>query len=278
MDNEKLGLKKFFWDTVYNFTRQGLTLALGLLTSIFLTRGLGVNARGIYSLVVLLPGLATAFANLGIAPATIYLVAHKEIPKEDIFSTNLILTLGSSLLGIAISLILAIFFNDVVFPGVDQKLLLIATINIPVTMLATNLAAVLQGKQDFRSYNTIILVPHIVQLVLSFILVWLLKLGIQGAIATYLASSFFHLIVLIIFLGKSKGIGYTFNFDRILRHSKKSLRFGLKAYVANVIGFLNYRVDKLILNSLMGTTALGYYDVAVGSAENVIRHTLQDSL
>ncbi len=138
MDHQKLGLKKFFWDIVYNFTRQGLSLILGLLTSIFLTRGLGVDARGIYALVFLLPALATAFANLGIAPATVYLVAHKEIPEEDIFSTNMVLTVGSSLLGIAISLVLAIFFNDVLFPGVEQKLLLVATINIPVSMLAPN--------------------------------------------------------------------------------------------------------------------------------------------
>lgn len=269
MDNEKLGLKKFFWDTVYNFTRQGLTLALGLLTSIFLTRGLGVDARGIYALVILLPTLATAFANLGIAPAIIYLVAHKEIPEEDLFSTNITLTIGSSLIGVIISLVLAIFLNDVIFPGVEQKLLLIAIINVPVSMLATNLAAVLRGKQDFRSYNIIILVPHIVQLILSFILVWLLKLGIRGAIATYLASSFLHLVYLIIFLGKSKEIGIHFNFKRIVHHSNLSLKFGLKAYFANLFGFLNYRIDKIILNSLMGTTALGYFDVAVGSAEKL---------
>jgi len=269
VDHKKLGLKKFFWDIVYNFTRQGLTLILGLFTSIFLTRGLGVDARGIYSLVFILPALATAFANLGIAPATVYLVAHKEIPEEDIFSTNMVLTVGSSLLGIAISLVLAIFFNDVLFPGVEQKLLLVATINIPVSMLATNLAAILLGKQDFRSYNTITLFPRVVQLILSFLLVWLLKLGIQGAIVMHLTSSILHLIVLVYFLIKLKGIGFHFNFKRIVRHSKRSLKFGLKAYIANVIGFLNYRIDKLILNSLMGSTALGYYDVSVGSAERL---------
>ena len=269
MDHKKLGLKKFFWDIVYNFTRQGLSLFLGLLTSIFLTRGLGVDARGIYSLVFILPALATAFANLGIAPATVYLVAHKEIPEEDIFSTNMILTVGSSLLGITISLVLSIFFNDVLFPGVNQKLLLAATINIPVSMLATNLAAVLLGKQDFRSYNVITLFPRVVQLILSFILVWLLKLGIQGAVVMHLASSFLYLIILVRFLVKSKGFGFHFNFERILRHSKQSLKFGLKAYIANVIGFLNYRIDKIILNSLMGSTALGYYDVSVGAAERL---------
>ncbi len=269
MDHQKLGLTKFFWDTVYNLTRQGLSLILGLFTSIFLTRGLGVDARGIYSLVILLPALATAFANLGIAPATVYLVAHKEIPEEDIFSTNMILTMVSSVLGVAISLVLAIFFNDLLFPGVDKALLLAATLNIPVSMLATNLAAVLLGKQDFRSYNTITLFPQVVQLILSFILVWLLKLGIQGAVAMYLTSSFLYLVILVRFLVKSKGVGYHFNFKRIIRHSKRSMKFGLKAYIANVIGFLNYRIDKIILNSLLGITALGYYDVAVESAEKL---------
>ena len=269
MDHQKLGLKKFFWDTVYNLTRQGLSLILGLLTSIFLTRGLGVDARGIYSLVILLPALATAFANLGIAPATVYLVAHKEIPEEDIFSTNMVLTIVSSVLGIAISLVLAIFFNDLLFPGVEQTLLLAATLNIPVSMLATNLAAVLLGKQDFRSYNTITLYPQVVQLILSFPLVWLLNLGIQGAVAMYLTSSFLYLVILVRFLVKSKGVSYHFNFKRIIRHSKRSLNFGLKAYIANVIGFLNYRIDKIILNSLLGSTALGYYDVAVESSEKL---------
>ena len=269
MNYKKLGLKKFFWNIVYNFTRQGLSLILGVLTSIFLTRGLGVDARGIYSLVYILPALATAFANLGIASATIYLVAHKEIPEEDIFSINILLTLGSSLLGVVIGLVLAIFLNDVLFPGVERKLLFVAIINIPVSMLATNLAAVLQGKQDFRSYNTITLFLQVVQLILSFLLVWLLKLGIQGAIAMHLASSLLHLIVLVYFLVKSKGIGFHFNFERLYNHSKKYMKFGLKAYIANVIGFLNYKIDKIILNSLMGSTALGYYDVSVVSAEKL---------
>ena len=48
---------------------------------------------------------------------------------------------------------------------------------------------------------------------------------------------------------------------------KQALSYGAKGYFANLIQFLNYRVDMLLISYFVGAAAVGYYSVAVNFAE-----------
>ena len=59
-------LSSFAIDSLYNFTRQGFVIVIGIVTSAFLTRGLGTTNRGIYVLVILMVNLVINFTNVGL--------------------------------------------------------------------------------------------------------------------------------------------------------------------------------------------------------------------
>ncbi len=45
------------------------------------------------------------------------------------------------------------------------------------------------------------------------------------------------------------------------------LNFGLRGYLANLMQFMNYRLDALIVNGLLGLVSVGYYSIATAMAE-----------
>ena len=47
------------------------------------------------------------------------------------------------------------------------------------------------------------------------------------------------------------------------------LGFGIRGYTANLMMFLNYRLDALIVNGLRGAASVGYYSIATAMAETL---------
>jgi len=50
---------------------------------------------------------------------------------------------------------------------------------------------------------------------------------------------------------------------------RDAYRYGIKAYLGNVIGFLNYRVEVFLLGCFLPLSVVGQYTVAVGLAESL---------
>jgi O-antigen/teichoic acid export membrane protein len=47
------------------------------------------------------------------------------------------------------------------------------------------------------------------------------------------------------------------------------LNFGIRGYAANLMQFMNYRLDALIVNGLLGIVSVGYYSIATAMAETL---------
>jgi O-antigen/teichoic acid export membrane protein len=50
---------------------------------------------------------------------------------------------------------------------------------------------------------------------------------------------------------------------------KTFFSFGVRGYAANLMQFLNYRLDSLIVNGLTGVASLGFYSIATAMAETL---------
>lgn len=267
MDQE-LGLRRFFNDSVYNLIRQGISIILGLMTSILIARGLGVKGQGIYAIVLLLPQIVVSFTNLGISTSTVFYVAQGNYPLETIISSNIILSLGIGLLSTLIGYLTIWFAGNTLFPGAPHPLLLLVLALIPLQLLSQNLLSILQGLQDFKTFNTIGLIPQAVMLIGTLVLVWLLHLGIFGAV---LANIFGNILAVVMLLGllkrraKLKWLLVGFNWDYL----RKMVTFGFQVYLANLLSYLSNRVDKFLLNLISGPIALGQYDLSVSTSEQL---------
>ena len=267
--NMRLELRKFARDSGYNFIRQGWTIVLGILISILITRGLGRDNRGMYDMSIFLGSILSTFLNLGIGPATVYLVGRKSDDFSDIVRTNFALATWLSLGAVLIGLALVLGFGNTLFPGIPTSLLLISLFTVPLSFHQTFLLNTFQGLQDFRTYNLIQMSPQIVVAGMLVLLVWVLPGGVAGALAAYISG-----------LITSTGLSFWIIRKRITpkgmvslrlgrKHERALINYGIRAHVGNILAFFNYRADVFILNILAGSVPVGLYSVAVGLAERL---------
>ncbi len=269
--NPNAGLRRFAKDSGLNLFQQFFGTVVGLITSVLVARGLGVDNRGTYALVILLSNLVIVFLNSGIEPAITYQTARGVYNLREVIRGTFALTLWVSLIAIAITFALITFGHRLLFPNIDPQYLYLSLAVIPVTLFDLNMVAILRGLQDFRGYNLTELLSQPIVLILTVIFVWVFKLGVLGAVLAVIIRYIVATIVGMILLRRNAVrlrdvISLLLNWS----YSRDVLAFGAKAYTYNIVTFLNQRVDVLMLNLFnMGTISIGLYDVAVTLGERM---------
>lgn len=257
---------KFVQNTTVTFATGILNLLIGVGTSVILARVLGPEGKGIYALAMLLPSLIVTFGNLGIGPATVYYVARNEFNRKEILGNNVFLSLGMGAVGILAGLVVVFFFREAVFPGVPPNYLLLALVLVPVEIFSSYVRYVLLGAQCIKEFNYVQITQS--ALFLGFIALALLGLkgGASGAILAGLAT--WLLVDIITFRLARKVVG-GISFKLNVSYIKQVTKYGLQAHLANILGFLNYRVDMFLVNGFLGPVAVGLYSVGVGLVEKL---------
>jgi O-antigen/teichoic acid export membrane protein len=262
-------LRQFATDSSYNLLRQTWSIILGFVTSILLARGLGTEDRGIYAIAVLLPTLVVTLLNSGIGSALVYYLARGEYNLRDALQVGILFSLLIGLMGLILGVITVQLAGELLFPGVNRQILFISLVLVPITLQRNILQMLFLGLQDFRTYNLIGLIPQALILLIVFALVWLLNTGVYGALAALIASDLISLVITVIILYRRiRPLGiFPIAVNRCQLFAV--LSFGLRAHLSNIIAFLNYRIDVLILNLLSSKNSVGLYDVAVTLVERL---------
>jgi len=257
---------KFVRETTVTFTSGVLNLVVGIGASVILARVLGPEGRGIYALAALLPSLIVTFGNLGIGPATVYYVARGEFRREEILGTNVLLSVGIGGIGVLAGLIVVLFFREKVFPDVAPGYLLLALVLVPVEVFFSYVRYVLLGAQRIKEFNYVQIAQSV--LFLGFVALALLglKAGVTGAI---LAGLFTWLIVDALVFHLARRVAGGVDFKPNISYMKRATTYGIQAHLANILGFLNYRVDMFLVNGFLGPAAVGLYAVGVGLVEKL---------
>ncbi|MEM4218088.1 MAG: hypothetical protein QXZ09_08700, partial [Candidatus Methanomethylicaceae archaeon] len=146
---------KFAQETAITWTTEALSLFIGIGSSIVLARVLGPEGKGIYALATLLPSLIVAFGNLGIGSGTVYYVARGDFRWQTILGNNVLLSLGTSIIGILAGLVIVFFFREGIFPGVAIGYLVLAMAFVPAEMFFSHMRYVLLGAQRIKEFNYI---------------------------------------------------------------------------------------------------------------------------
>lgn len=270
--NKGLQLNILARDSLLNILRQGFSIILGIVTSALLARGLGVLGRGQYALIILLPTFIVTFFNAGVGSATVYYVALNKYDKHRALQSNIALFIWVSLASMLAGLIIVIFFADIFFSRVSQSLLFFSLLSIPTRILIIYIQSIFQGLQDFKSYNLLSIAPQFLSLFFTVLFLQILHLGVWGAILANIASFFLTALFLFFLVDKILKPQHK-SWNNYLLPDKKYTRdifnFGLKSHFSNIVGFLNYRSDILLVNFFVGASAVGIYGVSVGIAENL---------
>lgn len=250
--------------------RQILAAVAQLLLVILIARELGPEGNGHYAMAILLPTLLVNLLNLGVGPATVYHVGRSEFSARQAARENLRLGLAIALAGVVVALPVLLLWGESLFPGVPQPLLLIGLAAFPASLLLAYLNTVLQGLEDFRAFNTTVLAPPYVTLAGVAVSLYILQAGIFGAVLAYLLGQTVGLVLVILLLLRRTGTDDTeLASVKSGDYHRKTVGYGWKAHLSNILAFVNYRADIFLVNFFLNPAATGLYVVAVQIAEKL---------
>ena len=255
----------FLKDVSTNFIKKIVIMIASIITSIVIARVLGPEGKGIYAMVMLVPGMLLLFGEFGITMSNIYFIGKKKIDKSVLASNSLFIGLINGVILVSVFLIIYPFIADSVFQGVDSSYIYAILLMIPFSLTTSYLGGILVGLLKIKESCII----SIVQTVINAAAILLILLVFSGYI--------FELLILSIVMSISLFLFYTWYIGKLIgyvkyfswKSFKKCFNYGSKGYLANALTFFNYRLDMFLVNLFVGVTAVGYYSLSVGLVEMI---------
>lgn len=260
MEQRQTGL---FAGTATFFFSSLLVYAARFATSVIVARTLGVEGKGIYTLVLMLGSLLSLFLSFGFSGSITYLTASKQFSSKALYSFSII---ASIILSVAGGIIFFIaynrFFSQGFLTGTDVAQIMLVLLLLPVNLATLFLSSIIQGKQQLLAFNFINILRVLSNLGLQ-IISSLLHGGVMGAILAWAISNIVAFLVVLWFLRADITIKLKYPAGII----RPAVSFGSKNYIANLFTFFNYRLDSFLVNFYLGPTSVGLYSVGVSTAE-----------
>ena len=265
--NRNKGMRQTVSNIGVTFGRQFLAgfLQLGLL--LIIARLLGPEGAGTFSVALLLPSIMSQLLNLGLVGATVYFVASGRFSPETAWAASRDVILGVALIGTLVGALFIFVLGERAFPGIDERVLFIAMLIFPFSLVASLAAAFFQALENFKAYNLIILTQPAIALATVPIL-WLT--GGVDLSAIMISMVLAHALTLFLALALlAREIRIAQPARGRLEYLRPALSYGLKAHFSNILAFLNYRLDLFLVNLIVGPAAAGLYTVAVRLVEQL---------
>ncbi|MFH0896202.1 MAG: flippase [Bacteroidota bacterium] len=234
-----------------------VTLAIGFITGVILSRVLGPEGRGAYAAVLIIPGLFASFALLGTRQSAIYFVGKKLFEDEKIVASILVSLFLSTLIGGSLSLIFYLYSDKIIY---EPLLITLAILIIPTRLLIIYAGGFFLGKEKYKISNLLKILPAFLNLVFICLFLLVLKLDVAGALMAMLAGN----LLIDIFALKKISKVCPIKFRLFPEVQKKMILMGMLYAISVFILQLNYRIDILLLERMSTIEQIGFYTLAVG--------------
>jgi O-antigen/teichoic acid export membrane protein len=264
-------------NTVRRATLESVVSGVGgqfvtVISGVVVARMLGVENRGQFALIVLLPLVLSQVGCLGLPVAMTFFLAQGGSPRRLISATRRQLIIQCCA-ATAVHLVIAV----ILFAGRPRAVQIAAAMSLLVTPVALAQVwglAVIQGERRFRSFNILRLVGGAVYS-LGLIGVYVASRGtIDEAAAVWVASSVASSGVIGFVALRSSGSHQVGKDPPAVR---EMYRFGLSALLGSVFPVETFQLDQFYVGLVLSPAALGLY--VVGAAfTNLTRFFLPQSI
>ena len=254
-------------NTKKTLVRQVISILIQLITITVIARTLGVEGNGKYAIAMLLPIFLAQFLSMGINASIIYYIGNKESSDKEIYTNSWLISLFIIVLGVTLGLFLIGFFQEKLFPNIEQDILYLSLALFPFSFLYSILLAYLQAKENFTAYNIASLANAIVLFMTIILLYFLSLITIKNVIISGVLSSVISMALTYYFVKKEKYIYAKSCFSKKVLY--KILSYGLRSHLSNLVTFINYRADIFLLNLLSNPIAVGLYYVGIQIVERL---------
>jgi O-antigen/teichoic acid export membrane protein len=234
---------------------------------VVIARVFGPEGNGNVALAWLLPTLLATFLNAGVAPANVYFLGSGQVSAGTVVRSSLRMAAVLGTTGVLAGVLTVGWWGGTLFPGVPTLMLWIGLFAFPAILLQAYLCSVFHGTQQFRALNYLLLANPFLLLAMIVGLVLTGSATLTLVLGAYTTAAYLTLGLTGIALrslppgapGPLDGPGYP-------RHA---LSYGIRAYLSNILAYVNYKADLYLVNLILNPAATGLYVVAVGMAEKL---------
>ena len=253
----------FAKNSFYTLVSNIIIICIGFLTSFIISRTLGAELQGVYNLAILMPNMMYNFLNFGQDTSTMYFLSNKTIKKREAINNMIPILLLYTVISTLIGGLFVFILKDSMFIEVPYLTLIFALLISPLTFFNNNLSAILKSEGKFAVFNKIQIINKIIYFGICTLLFFFVNVNLV------IAANIIILLISIVTVWRKleiRKVRFKFNKD----YQKQSIEYGFKSYLANMITFLNYRLDTFLIKALSkNTIAVGQYGVSVSLAEQV---------
>ena len=253
----------FFRQTLGTYGTQLLVAVISLATSAIVARALGPAGRGDYAVAMAIGLIGVQLGNLGLQSSNSYFVAKDRLLLPNVLANSQV---ASFAVGGGGAAALGFTFHLWANAPVHGRLLWLAALWIPLGLAYLFSVNLFMALLEVRLYNFVELLNRVLSAVFIVIAV---ALGAR-------TPEIMFLVVLLALL-----ISVSLALERLRRLCpaqatpsldlfRKNFQLGWKAYLCCLFSFLVIRIDLLMVKSMMGAAAAGYYSIAGTIADYVL--------
>jgi O-antigen/teichoic acid export membrane protein len=246
------------------FLAEGVMLVVFQASAIVVARSLGPTGKGLASLLALIITVVIMAVDLGLTSAGVYFVGRRKYSAQSVVSTFLAV---GALTGIAAALALGGLryrLAGLIFGGRYDELILILAIGGPAALLYNWLSGVLRGQERIVAVSCVNVIGAAAGLSALVLALYALHLGTASIVWGMNATAVLGLVACAYLLSR-QGIRFNLKLDRAL--IRDCVGYGLRGQVGQILQFINYRFDLLVVNYFLGIASVGIYGVGAGVAQ-----------
>ena len=247
---------KLYRSALSIFFNQGGVFILGFLGSVVLARVLEPASRGLLAEIMVYPALVASFLQMGVRQSVVYEVGRGHYTTESIVGNVLTLVCVLTPIGLLSTCFLIHFFSPSHFSHTE---IMLAVAPLAFVLIKSYSGGLFLGQQRIGSFNMTELLPSALRFVGVVLFVWLVPLGVSGALLAGLVStSIGSYYILKVILEEVKIVPLC---NRGVM--RDLLGRGVVYAFAILLSQLNYKFDIVLLSQLSAPEETGLYSVAV---------------
>jgi O-antigen/teichoic acid export membrane protein len=244
---------------------RGVTIALGLVSSVITARWLGPEGRGLLATLSVLTGLSLQFGNPGLHTGNVYFVSRQPHRAPQVLGNTLVVSVVAGLIAAIVASAAAIL-RPGWFPGIPLPLILVTAAVLPFQFMILLYQNTLLGLNEVAAFNLFEVLNKV--LTLAALAAWLVLLGGGAAGAVLLFAGMAVLFGAASLAFCARRVPFRPAFDGAL--FAEMLRYGGRVYVSCLLSFMVIRSDMLLVNYFRGTAEAGVYSIAVQIADTLL--------
>ncbi len=252
----------------FTFVIQIVIFILGITNNIILSRWLGVEMLGVLATIVVIIEIVFKVVNPGLDTSAIFFISNNRFPIKKFVGSYFFNLIAVFLAGVII--IILLIQGDIVAQlvrGINSELITASLWSLIIYYFAFQAyefgIKIPLGLQEFKKFNQIQVLKPAILFILLLIFSNLLEVRLNLVLVIIGVSWIIPAVIV-----WAKQIPFDIGFNKKI--TIDSLGYGLKVMLGNLLQFLIYRSDILLIGFFISQTAVGWYYISVIIAEKLL--------